>query len=149
MHKDSTIHIIKCLLRYSQHNFLKHSVNSYGKITLAKILGHFWLVIICWEHYRCQSKHQSHEPSFVTAARWSRRIKSKVPRRRWMSQRQSWERCCCLVGSWGEHLPLIEQRDTHIMYGKTQWTEGWINFPSTRAWISGRFLHQSNLGSWI
>lgn len=94
MHKDSTIHIIKCMLRYSQHNFLKHSVNSYGKITLAKILGHFWLVIICWEHYRCH-QNISHKPPFITAARWSRRIKSNISRRRRTSQRQSWERCCC------------------------------------------------------
>lgn len=115
MHEDSTSLIIKRLLRYSQHNLFKYGMNNYGKITLAKILGHFPLVIICWDHYRCQSKHQSQDPLFITIARWNRRINSCLPRRIRTSQRQNWEHCCCLAGSWGKHLSLIEQRDTHVI----------------------------------
>lgn len=39
--------ILKCLLRHSQNNLLKQSVNNYGRLTLAKISGYFLLVIIC------------------------------------------------------------------------------------------------------
>lgn len=60
--------ILKCLLRHSQNNLLKQSVNNYGRLTLAKISGYFLLVIICRQHYGHQSKHQSHEHPFVTAA---------------------------------------------------------------------------------
>lgn len=121
--------IIECLLRYSQQNFLKYGVNKYIKMRLAKILGHFSVVIICWVFYTlmetsepgasfCYSFKVKQENEELTPQENMNIPKAELgmlllPSRilRWASGSHWAERCPCY----------------------TCWAERWINFPSITA----------------